>query len=199
MPDYLHLEFVFNPFELTFYTGRGRQKGYGTRPRRVGGARSGRGRSRGGRAQAERRRNGAAAGDGGHGPGPQRANGHHVRLRAHYKVDARGLPLTVESDPAALTSASHLTQVTYVNGSRQQLAQLDSQSRKATFQAGAEAKSAAAQAAPQRRAAPGRALLAATVFLVLIGAAFGWVLWRRRIQLQISLRCTRPPPLNTES
>jgi len=104
-------------------------------------------------------------------------------LRAHYKVDARGLPLTVESDLAALTSASHLTQVTYVNGSRQQLAQLDSQSRKATFQAGAETKSAAAQAAPQRRAAPGRALLAATVFLVLIGAALDWVLWRRRIQL----------------
>jgi hypothetical protein len=109
-------------------------------------------------------------------------SGHHVRLRAHYKVDARRLPLTLESDLPALTSSSHLTQVTYVNGGYQQLAQLDPHSRKVTFQPPPEPKPAAAQVAPRRRAGLGLALVAAAAFLVVIGAALGWVLRKQRIQ-----------------
>jgi len=60
--------------------------------------------------------------------------GHHVRLRAHYKVDARRLPLTLESELNGITSSSHLIQVTYVSEGRPQLAQLDAQSRRVKFQ-----------------------------------------------------------------
>lgn len=60
--------------------------------------------------------------------------GHHVRLRAHYKVDARRLPVTLESELNSITSSSHLIQVTFIEGSRQQLAQLDMHWPRVTFQ-----------------------------------------------------------------
>jgi hypothetical protein len=59
--------------------------------------------------------------------------GHHVRVRVHYKVDARRKPVSIESDLNTITSSSHLVQARYVNGEYQQLAQLDSRSKKATF------------------------------------------------------------------
>lgn len=60
--------------------------------------------------------------------------GHHVRLRAHYKVDARRLPVTLESDLNSITSSSHLIQVAFVGEGPQQLAQLDMHWPKVTFQ-----------------------------------------------------------------
>jgi hypothetical protein len=59
--------------------------------------------------------------------------GHHVKLRAHYPADARRSPLTLESDLAVLTSASHLVQVTFLCDGQSELAQLDSHSKKVTF------------------------------------------------------------------
>jgi hypothetical protein len=177
--DYLHLELVFNPFELTFMGEVDESKdgelslaeleahGQTVADRVVGALK-------------------LTAGD-----TPLRPettgmdpdlSGHHVRLRAHYKVDARRLPLTVESDLPALTSSSHLTQITYVNDGRQQLAQLDPHSRKATFQLPAEQRPSVAQATPHHRSALGFALMVATVFLVVLGAALLWVLRKQCIQ-----------------
>ncbi len=60
--------------------------------------------------------------------------GHHVRLRAHYKVDARRSPVTLESELNSITSSSHLIQVTFIGEGPQQLAQLDMHWPKVTFQ-----------------------------------------------------------------
>lgn len=128
--DYLHLELVFNPFELTFMSevdenkdgelslGELQAHGQTVADRVVGALKL---------SVVGRELHTETAG-----MDPD-LNGHHVRLRAHYKVDARQVPLTVESDLISITSASHLTQVTYVNGTNTQKAQLDSQSRKVTF------------------------------------------------------------------
>jgi hypothetical protein len=58
---------------------------------------------------------------------------HHVALRAHYRVDARYSRMTIESTLFTITSGSHLTQVTYQGEGPRQLAKLDMQSTKATF------------------------------------------------------------------
>jgi len=175
--DYLHMELVFNPFELTFMRELDENKDAELDPNELAAH---------GQALAERV---AAAIKLTAGDIPLRPettgmdpdlNGHHVRLRAHYKVDARRLPLTVESDLAALTSSSHLTQVTYLNGSRQQLAQLDSRSRKVTFQPPAEPEAAGARVGLGRRTALGLELLAAAVLVAALGAALRWRLRKHR-------------------
>jgi hypothetical protein len=58
---------------------------------------------------------------------------HHATLRAHYRGDVRHLPLHIESSLAAITSGSHLTQVTVSGPEGQQRAQLDMQSTSASF------------------------------------------------------------------
>jgi len=58
---------------------------------------------------------------------------HHLTFLAHYKADALHLPLTIESDLAALTGSSHITEVTYQRDGRQQLARFDAQSFRAQF------------------------------------------------------------------
>ncbi len=175
--DYLHLELVLNPFELSFVTEVDDNKdseldaaelqahGQVVADRVVGALKL----SVGGReVRAETA-----------GMDPN-LSGHHVRLRAHYPVDARWQPLTLESDLASLTSASHLTQVTYANGEPQQLqlAQLDTQSRKVTFQPPPQTNSAASKTAPDPKEAFGWPVLLAAAFLVAIGAA--WLMLGRK-------------------
>jgi hypothetical protein len=173
-PDYLHLEFVCNPFELTFLPEVDDNRDAELSPAELSA----------------------------HGPGiadrvvtafqiavagrPVRAetagvdpemDGHHVRVRAHYRVDARHAPLRLESDLISITSASHLTQVTYLNDRRVQRAQLDSRSREVTF------------APPSPRAIPGPptrpAVAIANIWplltvLALFGAGAGLLLFARK-------------------
>jgi len=129
--DYLHLELIFNPFELTFRSEVDDNRDAELSPDEL---------ERHGQKLADRvvgalqlRVNGKLLLPETAGMDPD-LSGHHVRVRAHYKVDARQLPLTVESDLTTITSASHLTQVTYANGTNLLKAQLDSQSRRVTFQ-----------------------------------------------------------------
>ncbi len=175
--DYLHLELIFNPFELALMSevddnkdaeldlGELARHGQVVADAVVG--------------ALKLRAGGAVLRPETAGMDPD-LSGHHVRLRAHYKVDARGLPLTIESDLPALTSLSHLTQVTYDNGTNRQLAQFDSHSRRVTFQPPVPLTSAVAPAVSRGRAAASVALLALVAFLLVIaGAARGWC-WRRR-------------------
>jgi hypothetical protein len=59
--------------------------------------------------------------------------GHHFTLRAHFPVTNAQAALSIESDLAGITSASHLTEVTFLKGEERQLARLDSQKQLATF------------------------------------------------------------------
>jgi hypothetical protein len=63
------------------------------------------------------------------------ADSHHATLRAHYRVEARRAALTLESSLQDITSSSHLSQVNFLRDGKPQLAQLDSQSHKVTFNA----------------------------------------------------------------
>jgi len=58
---------------------------------------------------------------------------HHLTLRAHFPVANPQATLSIESDLSAITSASHLTEVTLIKGGEHQLARLDSQEHLATF------------------------------------------------------------------
>ena len=106
--------------------------------------------------------------------------GHHVRVRAHYRVDARRLPVTVESELNAITSSSHLIQVTYSADGKQRLAQLDMQTRKATFQPFAMAPQhpRLTKAVRVRQVAFG-ALLVLAILLLAVTAAAALLLLRR--------------------
>jgi hypothetical protein len=68
---------------------------------------------------------------------------HHLTLRAHYRVDARHVPLTLLCRLVDATSGSHFTQVTYSGPSGQQLATLDQQTSSVTFTPGPAKDSAA--------------------------------------------------------
>jgi hypothetical protein len=106
--------------------------------------------------------------------------GHHVRMRAHYKVDARRLPVTVESDLNSITSSSHLIQVTYSAEGRQQLGQLDVQSRKVVFLPFEAASGhAAARKVEIGRVTFGAVLLIGLLLLVVTVAATLLLLRRR--------------------
>lgn len=176
--DYLHLELVFNPFELSFMPELDDNKDAEVDPGEL---------TKHGQMLADRMAAALKLTAGNTVLKPETAgmdpdlNGHHVRARAHYKVDARRLPLTVESDLVALTSSSHLTQVTYINGGQQQLAQLDPHSRRVTFQPAARSQPPAT--IPTRhRAASGLALLAVTALFVVISAMLVWVLRKQSIR-----------------
>jgi hypothetical protein len=108
--DYLHLELVFNPFELSFIAEVDDNKDNELDPGEL---------QAHGQVVAERVVRALKISVGGREVRAETAgmdpdlSGHHVRLRAHYPVDARRQPLTVESDLASVMSASHLTQVTH--------------------------------------------------------------------------------------
>jgi hypothetical protein len=177
--DYLHAELLFNPFELRFMPELDDNKDAELDLKELAAH---------GQMLADRVAGALKLSVGGKVLRPETVgmdpdlSGHHVRMRAHYKVDARRVPLTVETELSALTSSSHLTQVTYVNGGHQQLAQLDSQSRKVTFQPPGQGRDPMGRAGSKRGAVMGLALLAATAVLVVIGIALLWSLRMQRPQ-----------------
>jgi hypothetical protein len=129
--QYIHLELLLNPFELTFFSEVDDNKDGELDPAEL--------KAHG--EQIAKRVVGTLKIKIGHKLiAPENAgmdpdmSGHHVRVRAHYKVNARQLPLTIESDFNSITSASHVMQVTYVVEGKNQLAQLDMQSKKAVFE-----------------------------------------------------------------
>ncbi len=76
---------------------------------------------------------------------------HHIILRAHFRVPNPQAVITVESDLTGITSASHLTEVTFGREGHSQLARLDFQTTKAVF--GEETRKArTAVPAPSRQA-----------------------------------------------
>jgi hypothetical protein len=95
--------------------------------------------------------------------------GHHVRLRAHYKLDARHVPLTLESGLDGITSSSHLIQVTYAQDGQQRLGQLDTQTRKLTFQPFVPAPKLIKVVKLRRVAFGAVALLAVMMLVVVVG------------------------------
>jgi hypothetical protein len=175
--DYLHLELVFNAFELTFMSEVDENKDGELSPAEL---------QAHGQMVADRVVAALKLSVGGRELHSETAgmdpdlSGHHVRLRAHYKVDARRVPLTVESDLNSITSASHLTQVTYANGTNTQKAQLDSQSRKVTFTPPSEKKPAPPLA--RETAAFGLLFLLLAVLALLIVGAGLLLFVRKRIE-----------------
>ena len=71
------------------------------------------------------------------------ADSHHATLRAHYRAKARNATITIESKLQTVTSSSHLTQVNCLRDGVRTQAQLDAQSRKATFEPGTLTREAA--------------------------------------------------------
>jgi hypothetical protein len=173
--DYLHLELMLNPFELSFFSELDANKDGRLDPGEL-------------KAQEEQ-----ATGrileclklqvDG----KPVKAevagitpevDGHHLTLRAQYHVDARRVPLQLESSLSTITSGSHLTQVTYLRSGKRQLAQLDTQSAKVTFAAPAEVDRPAVLIASADRSRQTR--VAVILVTVLGGAVFVVAGWRSR-------------------
>jgi hypothetical protein len=178
--DYLHLELVFNPFELSFVAEVDDNKDNELDPGELAAH---------GQVVAERVVGAVKISVGGQEVRAEMAgmdpdlSGHHVRLRAHYRVDARRQPLTLESELNSLMNASHLTQVTYANSeqAQPQLAQLDSQSRKVTFQPPPGSSRATSEVAPRKLGIFGW-LVAAAVFAIVITG--GGIMLRHKHQRQ---------------
>lgn len=128
--DYVHVELSFNPFELACFSEIDTNKNGRLDPPEVG--------SQGDRIARLLLEKLTLTVDGrkveaeNAGLVPD-ADTHHARLRAHYRVKAHGAAVTIESSLQGITSSSHLTQVSFLSGGERQLAQLDSQSGKATF------------------------------------------------------------------
>ena len=177
--DYLHLELVFNAFELTFMSEVDENKDGELSPAGL----QAHGQMMADRVVAALKL--SVAGREIHsetaGMDPD-INGRQVRLRARYKVDARRLPLTLESDLHSLASTSLVTQVTYAHPSGTQAAQLDSQSRKVTFTPPREPKPAPALTFAQRRKAA--VALVLELMAIPIGFFLLALLWlaRKRIK-----------------
>jgi hypothetical protein len=128
--DYLHLELMLNPFELTFFP-------------EIDTDRNGQITARELEAQQSRLTH-AVLGClkvrvSGQQLSPEVAGmnadpeSHHLTLRAHYRVDARQTSVAVESTLNAITGGSHVTQVTFGKPPRVQWARLDMQTITATF------------------------------------------------------------------
>jgi hypothetical protein len=69
---------------------------------------------------------------------------HHLTLRAHYPVDARSAPVSLESRLTTITPGSHVTLVRFEQPAGRQSARLDIHSRTASFVAQGGMKTAAA-------------------------------------------------------
>lgn len=129
--EYVHLELVLNPFELSFFSEIDRNKNARLEPAEIENQEA----NLCGRILdcLKLRVNGTPVTAEISGFTPD-LDSHHATVRAHYRVDARRLPLAIESKLAALTSGSHLTQVTCRRGEHIQTARLDMQSTTATFE-----------------------------------------------------------------
>lgn len=128
--DYVHLELSFNPFELAnfaeFDTNRNSRLDAGEL------AAAGPGICRQLLSQLTLSANDKLVAAENAGLSPE-GDTHHAVLRAHYRVDARNAKLALESRLPAITSSSHLTQVNFLRKGKRELAQLDVQSRTASF------------------------------------------------------------------
>ncbi len=175
--DYLHLELVFNPFELSFMSEVDTNKDAELSPPELEAR---------GEMVAQRVTGAFTITVGGTVLKPETTgmdpdlSGHHVRLRAHYKVDARRVPLTVDSDLISLTSGSHLTQVTYVSEGANQMAQLDSQSRRVTFEPPVQTKESENRAPPSREKSVFSLFLLFFAIFALLAVGAGVLLYVRR-------------------
>ena len=58
---------------------------------------------------------------------------HHMILRAHFPVDARAVPISVGCSLAKITSGGHVTSVKYVNQGHRQSALLDTEKGLVSF------------------------------------------------------------------
>ena len=149
--DYVHLELMLNPFELSFFSELDQNKNGQLEPAELEAQKENVTRQLVG--SLKLKVNGKLI------PAEVAAltadvDSHHLTLRAHYRVDARRSALTIESTLPRITSGSHLTQVTYMRAAKRQLAQLDMQSPTARFEAFEKADRAAVAASPVRRGAP---------------------------------------------
>ena len=149
--DYVHLELMLNPFELSFFSELDQNRNGQLEPAELGAQKE---------TVTRRLRDSLKLTVKGKlipaevsGLTPD-VDSHHLTLRAHYRVDARRAALTIESTLARITSGSHLTQVTYLRAGQRQLAQLDMQSPKATFEPLQKADRPAVATGPVRREAP---------------------------------------------
>ena len=128
--DYVHLELIINPFELSFFSELERNQAGLLAPIEL---------SRQEEPVARRIADCLKLRVKGRLFAPEVAgvtsdiDSHHLTLRAHYRVDARRSPLTLECRLVDVTSGSHFTQVTYSSPDGQQLATLDQQTRSITF------------------------------------------------------------------
>jgi hypothetical protein len=138
--DYVHVELSFNPFELACFSEIDTNKNGRLDPPEV--------KSQGDRITRLLLENLTLTVDGKKvsaetaGLSPE-ADSHHATLRAHYRVKSHGAMITLESSLQKVTGSSHLTQVKFLSGGEQQLAQLDSQSGKVTFKPVASKQTAA--------------------------------------------------------
>ena len=128
--DYLHLELMLNPFELNFFSEIDRNHNHRLDPAELEASRT---LVAGKLVECLRLQVGNRV------VSPEvfgliaDFDTHHIRLRAHYRVDARTHALTVESTLATLTSGSHVTEVTFRRPGGTQSARLDMQSPRVTF------------------------------------------------------------------
>lgn len=128
--DYVHVELSFNPFELASFSEIDTNKNGRLDPPEV--------KSQDDRITRLLLENLTLTVDGNKvsaetaGISPE-ADSHHAVLRAHYRVKAHGATVAIESSLQKVTSSSHLTQVKFLSGGEQHLAQLDSQSGKVMF------------------------------------------------------------------
>lgn len=132
--EYVHVELSFNPFELASFSEIDTNKNGRLDPPEV--------ESQGDKIARSLLENLTLSVDGKKVPAENagispEADSHHATLRAHYRMKARGATITIESNLQKVTSSSHLTQVNCLRSGERALAQLDSQSHKATFEPGA--------------------------------------------------------------
>ena len=149
--DYVHLELMLNPFELSFFSELDQNKNGQLEPAELEAQKENVTRQLVGSLKLKVNGKVIPAETAGLTPD---VDSHHLTLRAHYRVDARRSALTIESTLPRITSGSHLTQVTYMRAAKRQLAQLDMQSPTARFEAFEKADRAAVAASPVRRGAP---------------------------------------------
>lgn len=129
--DYIHLELTFNPFELANFSELDTNKNGRLDPDEIA--------SQGDNITHLLLENLTLSVDGKK-VSPETAglvadpSSHHAMLRVHYRVKARRATITVESNLQKVMSSSHVTQVNCLRGGEPMLAQLDSQSHKATFE-----------------------------------------------------------------
>jgi len=149
--EYIHLELILNPFELSFFSELDQNKNGQLEPAELEAQKENVTRQLVGALKLSVIGKLIPAEVSGLTPD---VDSHHLTLRAHYRVDARRSALTIESTLPRLTSGSHLTQVTFLRTDQRQLAQLDMQSPRATFQPVEAAAQTSLTGGPVRQAAP---------------------------------------------